>query len=211
MIQILVDNPSWIWPYAEDLRDQLCENGYECYLVNNVLDLKKAKVTFFLGCINIVSSEYLRLSQKNLVVHESALPKRRGFAPFFWAILAGENEITFSLIEALSNVDSGSIYAQKTLQLKGNELNFELRRMQGKMTLEICKEYINGQQNQIPKPQIGKATYCEKRTPADSELDPKKTIEEQFNLLRVVNNDEYPAFFHLKNRKYVLKIEVADE
>ena len=34
-----------------------------------------------------------------------------------------------------------------------------------------------------------------------------KTIKEQFNLLRIVNNQEYPAFFEIDGRKYKLTIE----
>ena len=36
----------------------------------------------------------------------------------------------------------------------------------------------------------------EKRTPADSEIDPGKSILEQFNLLRIVDSERYPAFFY---------------
>ena len=40
----------------------------------------------------------------------------------------------------------------------------------------------------------------------DSLLDFNKTITEQFNLLRVVDNDKYPAFFENQGEKYFLKI-----
>jgi methionyl-tRNA formyltransferase len=53
-------------------------------------------------------------------------------------------------------------------------------------------------------------TYHPRRTPAMSELDPHKTIAEQFDLLRVADPDRYPAFFHFRGHRYVLKIEKAD-
>ena len=34
----------------------------------------------------------------------------------------------------------------------------------------------------------------------------KQIIKDQFNLLRIVDNSRYPAFFIHKNKKYVLKI-----
>ena len=40
-----------------------------------------------------------------------------------------------------------------------------------------------------------------------SSIDIDKTFREQFNLLRVVDNKRYPAFFYFKNQKYVIKIE----
>ena len=54
--------------------------------------------------------------------------------------------------------------------------------------------------------QRGEETFYKKRTPKDSELDINKTIKEQFNLLRIVDNEKYPAFFKFKNKIYTLKI-----
>jgi methionyl-tRNA formyltransferase len=39
-------------------------------------------------------------------------------------------------------------------------------------------------------------------------LDPQKSLAEQFNILRVVDNDRYPAFFEWNGRRYNLKIEI---
>ena len=55
--------------------------------------------------------------------------------------------------------------------------------------------------------QSGKSFYYKKRGPSDSKLDPNKTIMEQFNLLRVVDNKRYPAYFELNGTRYILKIE----
>ena len=38
-------------------------------------------------------------------------------------------------------------------------------------------------------------------------LDPNKTIVEQFNLLRIVDNDRYPAYFNWLGQDYIMKIE----
>ena len=55
--------------------------------------------------------------------------------------------------------------------------------------------------------QEGRATYYKRRTNQDSELDIEKTIKSQFNLLRIVDNKHYPAFFIYKSKKYILRIE----
>lgn len=55
----------------------------------------------------------------------------------------------------------------------------------------------------------GGSTYFKKRTEKDSELFLNKTLDEQFNLLRVVDNDNYPAFFYKDGRKYIVKIYKA--
>ena len=45
-----------------------------------------------------------------------------------------------------------------------------------------------------------------KRTPNDSELDINQSIKTQFNLLRVSDNKNYPTFFKMYGKKYILKI-----
>ena len=37
--------------------------------------------------------------------------------------------------------------------------------------------------------------------------DISKSLDDQFNLLRTVDNNEYPAFFEINGRRYVIKIE----
>ena len=44
----------------------------------------------------------------------------------FYQILEGKNDIVFTLFEADKGVDSGDIYLQKTLKLRGNKLYEEL-------------------------------------------------------------------------------------
>ena len=55
--------------------------------------------------------------------------------------------------------------------------------------------------------QTGAHSWLPRRKPEDSELDISHTLENQFNLLRIVDNDAYPAFFRFRGNKYILKIE----
>jgi len=53
---------------------------------------------------------------------------------------------------------------------------------------------------------LPRAPRYRRRRPADSRLDPDRTLAEQFELLRVVDNDRYPAFFEWRGRCYEVKI-----
>ena len=57
------------------------------------------------------------------------------------------------------------------------------------------------------KVQEGKSSFYKKRGPEDSEIDVESTISKSFNLLRIVDNKRYPAFFYMKGQKYKLQIE----
>ena len=59
----------------------------------------------------------------------------------------------------------------------------------------------------IATAQLGESTYYKRRKPVDSELDISRPIRDQLNLLRVVDNERYPAFFYAHGQKYKLTIE----
>ena len=92
------------------------------------------------------------------------------------------------------------------MKLDGTELNDEIKHKQGLIMMEMMLKYINNYDTMIGKPQEGKSTFYSKRTPKNSELDIDKSISSQFNLLRVVDNERYPAFFYLNDKKYIVKI-----
>ena len=56
------------------------------------------------------------------------------------------------------------------------------------------------------KKQNGKSSFNKRRTKKDSEININKSIKSQFNLLRICDNNKYPAFFKYRNTKYVIKI-----
>lgn len=95
--------------------------------------------------------------------------------------------------------------------MQGTELCAEIRELQGNKTIELCLDFILNGSIQDAKEQKGEATYFRRRTPVDSELDVNKTLADQFDLLRIVDNERYPAFFKYKNRVYRLKIEAMDD
>ncbi|WP_252365672.1 hypothetical protein [Campylobacter jejuni] len=53
---------------------------------------------------------------------------------------------------------------------------------------------------------MGKESFYPKRSPKDSELDINKSLNEQFNLLRIASNEDFPAFFYKDGKKFILKI-----
>jgi methionyl-tRNA formyltransferase len=145
------------------------------------------------------------------VVHESALPKGKGWSPLTWQILEGKSKVPITLFEAELSVDSGEIYFQKIINFEGHELVDELRKAQGEATIELALSFVDAYPRIVGKKQKGKATFYPRRRPADSELDPRKSIKSLFNQLRVADNERYPAFFRHKGNKYVLKIYKENE
>ena len=197
-ITILVDNDSWIIPYAQNFVETIntdYADRYNARFIRRADEIEQGEVLFLLGCTQILKPEYLALNDHNLVVHESALPQGKGFAPLFWQILEGKNVIPMTLFEASEAVDDGDIYHQINIELQGHELNEEIRDIQGQKTVEVCLQFLKDYPNINARSQEGEESFYKRRTPKDSELDLHKTIDDQFHHLRIANNEFYPAFF----------------
>jgi methionyl-tRNA formyltransferase len=206
-ISILCDNPrSWIIPHVHELVGLLKKSKHNVRLCSSASEITKGDVAVLLSCEEIITSEVLALSQHTLVVHESKLPKGKGMSPLTWQILEGKNKIPVTLFEAEVGVDSGVIYGQEFIIFDGTELVDDLRKKQAEATIKLVTDFVQNYSSVKGKKQRGQATYYRKRIPEDSKLDIHKTIREQFNLLRVVDNERYPATFEYRGHRYILKI-----
>lgn len=207
-IAILTSPNQWFIPYAKQLKNKI--DNAVLYYDHNQID-EVYDVLFILSYHKIIQKEFLK-NKHNIVIHASDLPQGKGWAPMFWQVLENKNDIVFSMFEASDGVDDGDIYMKKTLCLNGFELNDELRYKQATFINEMCREFLLNYENySSPKKQVGEESFYNKRSPKDSELDIDKTISEQFNLLRIVDNENYPAFFYKDGKKYILKIQEAND
>lgn len=204
-IQILIDDEnSWLHKHIRGLTDLLTAKNYFVKLCRNEEEVENGDVLFLLGCTKIFNK--YSLNKYNLVVHESNLPEGRGWSPLTWQILEGRNQIPITLFEAEEKVDAGYIYYQDLVILDGSELFEEIKFKQFESTVKLVLKFLENYNNLAPFPQQGEVSYYKRRGPKDSELDVSKSISEQFNLLRVADNNNYPAFFYFKNQKYIVKI-----
>lgn len=212
-ISIISEPTSWINGYIPRLITRFTNIGHEVVWVHKVSEIKEGELLFILGCGQLIPLAILQLHRHNLVVHESGLPHGRGWSPLTWQIIEGKNVIPIVLFEAAEEVDSGKIYMERTMVFGGFELIDELRRVQAETSLDMCFEFTERYPEIISEgiDQQGEPSYYPRRLPKDSRLDPNLTIKEQFNLLRVVDNDRYPAYFELHGEKYVIRIEKGSE
>ena len=164
-------------------------------------------LVFVLGYTKILKGKILSSNKLLLVVHASDLPDGRGFAPVQWQILEGKSDITVCLLEVSDDVDAGNIFDKLILSLDGSELYEEIRQKQAVITFELISRFLKRYPNLNFEMQQGMPTFYRKRTSSDSQLDLDKTIRDQFNLLRICNNEDWPAFFELNGVRYTLKID----
>lgn len=205
----VTDQDSWINDYLAVLFSILDHKGVRARWVHRIGELKDEDVVFYLGCSQKIPRSVLLRHQHNLVVHESALPRGRGWSPMTWQVLEGKDSIPIVLFEAGEKIDSGPVYLKREFHFKGHELVSELRVVQAVHTMLLCLDFVNGYPEVIERAehQKGQPSFYPRRGPRDSCIDPDKSIREQFHLFRVADNTRYPVWFEMNGKKYLLRIE----
>jgi methionyl-tRNA formyltransferase len=182
--------------------------GYSVSLHYDKAELQGGDVLFLVSCGQIIRDAERKKYKATLVLHASDLPQGRGWSPHIWSILNGANQITVSLLEASEPVDSGAIWLKTKFTLEGHELLPEINAKLFAAELSLMTQAVEQFETIKPIRQVGDpGPYMALRFPTDSQLDPYKPIAEQFNLLRVVDSQRYPAFFDYRGKRYLIKIE----
>ena len=192
-------------PRVESLVSKLSKQ-HSVHLCHSAEKVEEGDILFLLGCTKIIGEGILKRNRHNLVVHESDLPKGRGWSPVAWQVSEGKNEIPIVLFEANQYVDSGPIYLRDKIILKGDELLSEIRDGQWEMTEHLVRRFIENHPYNARSEQVGEVTYYRKRERRDDNIDPEKSLAEIFDKLRIVDNDNYPAWFEYRGKRYLLKI-----
>lgn len=204
-IQVLIDNPSsWINDYKEHLKKELIDYGCKVNLIQSHEKITNGDILVLLSCEKkLVDFEK---NKHNLVVHASDLPKGKGWSPLSWQVLQGINTIPVVIFEAESKIDNGAIYDKVFISLDGSELIDNIRQKLFKAIKKLVINFVIRYPNNKGIDQLGDSTFYRKRNENDSKLNIDKSLKSQFNLLRIVDNERYPAYFILNDKKYLIKV-----
>ncbi len=203
------DAGSWISGAVSNMVVDWVIDGHRVSWVHDASLLKAGDVCYYLSYGRIVDGTVLSKYNHNLVVHASDLPRGKGWSPLTWQILEGKNSIPVTLFEAAEAVDSGVIYRQVVMECSGDELIDELRVRLSRVSEDLCRWFLDGYPDSAAsgRPQVGDSTFYPRRRAKDSRLDPERSLQDQFNLLRTVDPVAYPAWFERNGSRYNIKIE----
>ena len=210
-IQILINDNSWAMNYRKDLKKKLRKFSKKIFITNNHKKLiSNYDVNIIFSYFKIIEKKFLQRSKFNLIPHESDLPKGRGMSPLSWQLLENKSFITFSLLEASQKMDAGKVYYKKKVAVKKDILFDEIKNLQYIQNINLIIKFLNflNKYKKVPKSkaQSGKPTFYRLRQKKDSKLNISKSIKSQFNLMRISDFKNYPSFFILNNKKYIIKI-----
>lgn len=140
-----------------------------------------------------------------LNVHASLLPYWRGAAPIQRAIMAGAEDVTgVSIMKMTPRLDAGPVYRKREVAINGNnaqEMSQKLANIGADLLIETIQAIENN--NLLPVEQDeSRATYAEKISKRDCEIDWRRTVREiEAQILALSPSPGARATFNLIGRK----------
>jgi methionyl-tRNA formyltransferase len=187
------------------------KDQHQIDLVRSKSELIPGDLLLLISCSEILTEADRSKYSKTLVVHASDLPNGRGWSPHIWQIIEGSTVLTVTLLEAINKVDGGDIWEKIDVRVSKDALWDEINHLVFEVELKLMDFAIENFDTIKPQPQSTtiQPTYHRKRSSEDSKIDPKKSVEDQFNLIRVCDPDRFPAYFELHGHKYKIRLEKA--
>lgn len=157
-----------------------------------------------MGWRTLIPKEILDVPKKGAVaVHESLLPKYRGFAPVNWAVINGEEATGVTLFYMNEGMDSGEIIDQKIIHIGVNDTAHQIYQKTKKASVDLIAQHIEslmkGKTLRLPQ-NDDEATYTCPRIPEDGMINWNCTANEIHNLIRGLSFP-YPGAFTLYKGK----------
>lgn len=181
-----------------------------------VLQQIKPDIAFAIGWRYLITKEaYIIPPQGTLIIHDSLLPKYRGFAPMNWAIINGEEKTGVTLFHIAEGVDCGPIVAQLATDIQLDDTAKTVDERLIKLYEEIIVNYLAevkvGNVHCVEQNEV-EATYCCKRTPEDGEINWQQSALQIYNLIRALTHPFPGAYTTLKGKKlYIWKAELPEK
>jgi methionyl-tRNA formyltransferase len=181
-------------------------------LVRSKSELVGGDFLVLVSCSEIIKAQHRAMYKHTLVLHASDLPQGRGWSPHVWELINGSESITLSLLEAEDKVDSGRLWLQRSIPVRKTAIWYEVNQMLFEAEVDLINEAVEKYREIEPHSQRKdiEPTYYPRRTPADSEVDPCKTIAGQFDLIRMCDPQRYPAWFEHLGQKYKIILEKVE-
>jgi methionyl-tRNA formyltransferase len=185
-------------PWNKNLPENLhAATGQRFQLISNPAEITVERLTelspryvFFPHWSHLIPADVFK-NFECVILHMTDLPFGRGGSPLQNLITRGIYETQLSALKCVEEVDAGPIYLKRPLSLHGTAEEIFLRASEivEKMIIEIIKT------NPQPIAQFGEPTFFKRRKPEQGNLLDAKSLDQAFDLIRMLDADGYPNAF----------------
>jgi methionyl-tRNA formyltransferase len=169
-------------------------------LLPEIRDRLAPDVIFCLGWRTLIPPEVIACAPRGgVAVHDSLLPRLRGFAPTNWGLILGHDQLGATLFQLTDSVDAGNIYFQQAITPQPQETYESIQNRIADVSVDLFLQYLDAAQSGTltSRPQReADATYTCARIPADGEIDWRQSSQAIAQLVRALAPPAPPAFTH---------------
>ncbi len=207
---------AWEPPFFEDIQQLAQQRGLAFFESRNLSHPKWDEfwATMRVDLIFMVSWRYLVSAQVYesatcgaYVLHDSLLPKYRGFAPTVWAMINGESETGVTLFKVVDEVDAGDIIDQRAVPIAATDtidvVMEKVTQTYLDLTTRNFASLIDGTVQSVPQ-NHQEATFTCKWTPEDSLIHWGNSSQSIYNLIRASTHPYPGAYSYLEGRKLII-------
>jgi methionyl-tRNA formyltransferase len=140
-------------------------------------------------------------------LHDSLLPRYRGFSPTVWAMVNGERECGATLFHLADGMDAGDVVAQRVIPIRRDDTIGSVMPRVTRTYVELLEENLVAlTRNAAPRAaqDHSRATYTCRRLPDDNRISWTSSAEQIVNLVRAVSQPYPGAFTELSGSRLTI-------
>ena len=157
----------------------------------------------------VVPREIYERHRIALNIHPTLLPKYRGPTSGAYILInnEGKSGSTVHLFDEVA--DKGGIIIQKSVSLSRFDTLKSMQRKVYALEPDLIIDAIrllDAGVRPTPQDEASASTFPRRRTPADSEIDPNRSMLELYDHIRACDVSDFPAFFYLNGEKVCISL-----
>ncbi|HVU89698.1 MAG TPA: formyltransferase family protein [Pirellulales bacterium] len=199
--------------YAEHIASLFASRNVWCKATRKITENHAADVVgrlapdviFCLGWRTLIPPGMLAATPRGgIAVHDSLLPRLRGFAPTNWGMILGHERLGATLFQLTDEVDAGVIYFQEKIEPAPRESFASIQERIAEVSVRLFERFLDGARAGTLSPRVQceeLASYACSRRPQDGEINWHESSESIDRLVRALGRPGPGAFTYYQGRE----------
>ena len=177
--------------------------------LDSVLKIFAGNALLSIGFPYILPKELLSNFHPAINIHPTLLPRYRGATTGAYILINNERESGSSVHFLTEHMDRGDIIKQSRVEISPFDTIRSVQRKVYEREPQLLIDALDALERGVkasPQDENCASEYPQKRTPADSEIDPSIPLVNLINQIRACDPDNFPAYFMFNGEKVCIKL-----
>ncbi len=211
---ITVDDTGDSRSYLTEFRTYCSEHHQPLHILSGKCDISdyikeySPDICIVVGWYYLIDTRLLSQVKGGFIgVHNSLLPKYRGFAPLVWQLINGEKKVGFSVFLLDDGLDTGDIFYQEEIEISEKDYIADVLSIIEEKILTFFKNYYKNLLEETLVRHVQKetgASFCGKRVASDGKINWEWDSTRIYNFIRAQSSPYPGAYTTYKGKRIIL-------